>query len=348
MSIFYCSSAFSENYEIKDVEAQLNENIGQLKMLKSKLYELDERYNGGHKKLLNAVNVKRQIEIGIDETTERITGLNDSIQKSYSRIPSVVRMKYLSALYEDSIESSVVQHESTKQLVTLLSSLESQQIELKKIKDDYALLNARFEEFVHIEQELAQVLEKTVQHKKEVIENLYDRRESAEHLTKFVEQQKKKEYARNNKKKTSSDYQFASNYMCTEVWAPIKNGIEFKLSEKLKSCSIKSPWNGKVVYQGSLSNYGNVLIVEHQKKDGQRIRSIFLGEIESKVVTSAMVEQGETIGIAKLGKGLNKNIYYELRNGKNQIHYSEYMNQERDINKDHMATRLGKNDAERI
>ena len=85
-----------------------------------------------------------------------------------------------------------------------------------------------------------------------------------------------------------------------------KEGITFKFSE---TTPIKAPRAGKVVYAGQLSNYGNVLIIDH----GQDVRSVLLGDIVSKVKKGDSVQNDQIIGYTVADLGNVKALYFEVR-----------------------------------
>lgn len=85
-----------------------------------------------------------------------------------------------------------------------------------------------------------------------------------------------------------------------------KEGITFKFSE---TSPIKAPRAGKIVYAGQLSNYGNVLIIDH----GHDVRSVLLGDIVAKVKKGDDVQNSQIIGYTVADLGNVKALYFEVR-----------------------------------
>jgi len=85
-----------------------------------------------------------------------------------------------------------------------------------------------------------------------------------------------------------------------------KKGLSYHFKE---SSPLVAPANGKVVYQGRLANYGNVLMIEH----GKQIKSIILGDFLSKVKKGVMVNKGDILGYSKLIQKTEGTIYFEVR-----------------------------------
>ncbi len=86
-----------------------------------------------------------------------------------------------------------------------------------------------------------------------------------------------------------------------------ETGINFHYRD---ATYLMAPSNGKIIYVGELSNYGNVVMIEHDKK----MISVLLGDIRPEVEELSIVTQGSVIGklIADKDGGL-KSLYYEIR-----------------------------------
>ncbi len=82
------------------------------------------------------------------------------------------------------------------------------------------------------------------------------------------------------------------------------------LSYYFKNTSpLYAPQDGKVVYQGRLANYGNVIMIEH----GNQIKTIILGDFLAKIKKGNRVAKGDIIGYSKLLNKSEGTIYFEVR-----------------------------------
>lgn len=87
-----------------------------------------------------------------------------------------------------------------------------------------------------------------------------------------------------------------------------EHGVNFYFTN---DALLLAPANGKVIYVGELSNYGHVIMIEHDKK----MISVLLGDLEADVEETSIVTQGSIIGkLAADRDGGTKSLYYEIRN----------------------------------
>ncbi len=312
----FATALNSVNTQI-NLQNEIEANRKDLNVLRSKLSDLDNQYWGNQKKLLNAVNVKRNIELMMDGLSEKLTNINNQVAKHNQQAPKVTQMALLSKLYQDTPEGMVVQFATSSELIRMLKALEKQQTELKSIKDEYTALNARFIEYVQIEKELAEMMGHVSENKKELVDAMEESRRRDKELS------AKKVVVL---KKSIPEKSYTDSEICGTSWRPFKNGVEFDLKESNASCTIKVPRDGKVVYKGNLSTYGDVLIVEHESEKPQKLRSIFVGKIETQAEKNSFYKTGQVIGKALMGEGSSQYLYYELREGKTPQSYLTYMN----------------------
>jgi septal ring factor EnvC (AmiA/AmiB activator) len=86
-----------------------------------------------------------------------------------------------------------------------------------------------------------------------------------------------------------------------------ESGINFYYNDVT---SLIAPSDGKIIYLGELSNYGNVIMIEHDKN----MISVLLGDIRSDLEEMSLVTQGSVIGkLSADREGGYKTLYYEIR-----------------------------------
>jgi len=92
-----------------------------------------------------------------------------------------------------------------------------------------------------------------------------------------------------------------------------ESGINFLYNE---ATTLIAPSDGKIIYLGELSNYGNVIMIEHDKN----MISVLLGDIRSDLEEMSLVTQGSVIGkLIADREGSVKSLYYEIRKEENPV-----------------------------
>lgn len=85
-----------------------------------------------------------------------------------------------------------------------------------------------------------------------------------------------------------------------------KKGVYYTVQGRQQVTAAKA---GKVIYVGSMANYGNVIMIQHAKSK----ISVYLGQFSPKIKESTSVEQGDIIGYTELTSDRQGNVYFEIR-----------------------------------
>jgi murein DD-endopeptidase MepM/ murein hydrolase activator NlpD len=97
----------------------------------------------------------------------------------------------------------------------------------------------------------------------------------------------------------------------------------FKKREKVFSTGA-----GKIVYVGSLSTYGNVVMIDH----GRSTRSIILGDFRPQVKKGSLVKKGEIVGETRYIDSGRGKLYFEVRK-KNRVQNTMQLVDKRSLHK---------------
>lgn len=104
-----------------------------------------------------------------------------------------------------------------------------------------------------------------------------------------------------------------------------KKGVTFKFNKVEPVVATEA---GDIAYSGELASYGKVIILDH----GKGIRSVILGNFNSKVRKGDKVVKGDLLGYTETDKGITKSLYYEIRKkniAQNTIQWLEKYNKSR-------------------
>jgi septal ring factor EnvC (AmiA/AmiB activator) len=170
------------------------------------------------------------------------------------------------------------------------------------------VLQKRYDLIVQTENDLNQLLGNLELRKRKLAENYFETQEKKEKLSiKLNRIRTQLQLKKNIPKINLSDESFSS---------PLEDyfDVSFKdkgLTFKFKGLNqIFASKKGRVVYTGSLSTYGNVLMIDH----GNNTRSVILGDLEITVKKGEEVKKGAIIGHTKGDTSKEGNLYFEVRN----------------------------------
>ena len=137
---------------------------------------------------------------------------------------------------------------------------------------------------------------------------LKEKAKNLNELVSGVEKKKKSKILRSGTIQYPVRGEIVSNYGEGKDVRKSKNGVVFKV---LQDSFVTSPINGMVVYANQFRSYGNLVIIENN----EGYYCILSGMKNILISSGIEVLKGEPI--AKLNKGKNNQLYFELRlNGK--------------------------------
>lgn len=303
--------------EIRTLKGEVSNTSKKLSKLKTEMTQLEKELGERNQKLVNLFELKRKLESRIGELGDQIARKNKTLKAQRLAMKRVLRSALVSQM-SSSVDPAILL--SQKYLIKGLQG-KSKEIEvtsqsLEKLSTDHQALLARFEEYQRVEGNLSELLR----------ELETDKNVKASEYVNLTNEKKEKEGL-------LSQYQamFLADKKGREVRekvgmlfkSPVENyksfsyknkGVTF-MHEGDQRVDVKASGDGKVVYSGDLSNYGNVVMIDH----GNETRSVILGKFAPTVKKGDTVKTGELVAKTTLsGKGTQGKLYFEVRI-KNQI-----------------------------
>jgi murein DD-endopeptidase MepM/ murein hydrolase activator NlpD len=244
--------------------------------------------------------------------------------------------------------------ESSSDLLTrkiLVENLQRRLVDLdglmknnKEIKDDVESLYKRLEDSMSTERQLVSIMNELEQRKKDLrisLESETQKNKNAQ--ASFEETKNLKAMERSSLQRNLLREKLAPVQITEEIKIPslgeklarnggfatpigeyqgidyAKKGVTFNFQGKNE---VHAPKRGKIVYTGSLANYGNVLMIDH----GNDTRTVLLGQFDYNVKNGDTIELGQIVGYTnprnQNGLGGGK-IYFEVR--KNNLAQNTYL-----------------------
>lgn len=310
-SVFAAKHQLALNLEKKiNLQAKsISDVVGHIKSLESGL----ENQNS---KIINIIKLKKNIETQLSIIVKNQSQYEIEIQSN-----KVLLKKSLIGYVLNSFEKG----ESAVQILSeniLIKNIKKKIKRLNHFSKKVAInvvktktLNKRYRLFLENERDLAS-LSKTLEMKKKHYAEIFLTQNKQINKLKS----KLKKIKRKKIKKISKTYNKIKGGLFI---SPIphhldieyaRKGVTFKFNRQMPVFSTKA---GKVVHVGKLSQFGNVIMIDH----GHDLRSIILGEFTPKVKKGKRMKQGDVIGytIRSKSKKLSMNkIYFEIRK-KNKV-----------------------------
>ncbi|MCO4792173.1 MAG: peptidoglycan DD-metalloendopeptidase family protein [Bacteriovoracaceae bacterium] len=284
-----------------------------IRKLKKQISRLESNLGDSNKRYLSIVTKKKEIEVQFYE-------INNNLEKEQKRLEEEVfkSRKLLSGVLvnrfsaDQSMTGLLGQKVLVKELGNRIVNMEKALGKIKNQRKDISDLESRLVEYRNLENELGQLLsglelqkrEKTTKYlievdRKDKLQASYDRLRS-----KKLRKMSKKDLA-------NIGYSFNSplgEYVGMEF---DKKGVTYKYKGRKPVLTTAA---GKIMYQGTLSNFGNVIMIDH----GKETRSIILGKFVPKVAKGTRVRKGDVLGYTRDSRNQEEKLYFEVRQ-KNKV-----------------------------
>ncbi len=303
--------------EIRALKGEVSSTSKKLSGLKSEMAQLEKELGERNQKLVNLFELKRKLESKMGDLGQQIAKKNKVLTTQKLAMKRVLRSALVSQMSSD-IDPAILlsQKYLIKGLQKKNQELMATSKSLETLSEEHQALLTRFEEYQKVEGNLSGLLR----------ELETDKNTKASEYVNLTNEKKEKEGL-------LSQYQaiFLADKKGQEVRekvgmlfkSPVENyksisykdkGVTF-LHDGDERIDVKASGGGKVVYSGDLSNYGNVVMIDH----GNETRSVILGKFAPTVNKGDTVAAGDLVAkTTKSAKGTQGKLYFEVRI-KNQI-----------------------------
>lgn len=295
--------------EIKALKKKLVSQSNDIYKIGATIQSLEEELGQKNNSYLEQVSKTTKLEEKLNELKRSLALQEEKIKESKQKLKKLSEKLILEKVDDSSDDSLLKQKLYISALLESKNELNRWLEETKTNQNNVKLYYERLQEYKKTENEIYELVVDLENKKKELSENylqkvadkntLESKLDSAVASFK-VERKKNTRVYRNVELDLGLPLQSFVGYKIS------KKGVNFKYKDV---APINATENGEVVYSGDLATYGKVIIVDH----GKEIRSVFLGDIATKVYKGDKVKKGDIIGYTNTNRGIEKNLYYELR-----------------------------------
>jgi murein DD-endopeptidase MepM/ murein hydrolase activator NlpD len=305
--------AFGGVRSIKSLRDRISNQSNQINKLAAQIQDMDSKISSNNETYVNKMKDLEGIEFTVAKLKKDLNSSAVFISNEYQYTKKAFNLYLLESSDSESEDGILSKRIYLDLLRKKMSELKTAQKDSKKFLTLIQSYEQNISETKREEESVYKLIVDLEKNKKAMSQeyvSLMERKNLNEtKLDSLISKRKavKKVYKVKNKKSLLKTLFKLNLPLDTYVGASkSKEGITFKFSE---TTPIKAPRAGKIVYAGQLSNYGNVLIIDH----GQDVRSVLLGDIVSKVKKGDSVQNDQIIGYTVADLGNVKALYFEVR-----------------------------------
>ncbi len=286
-------------------DATLAKSRSEILQLGAKLTGLERELGAHNNRYLAAIERIRVLETDLVAYQERLTEVRREAQRRETELSAILRAQALAAVEDDVVPDRAY----AELLATNRARAESALKETAALENITAEFQARLQTLQQDEQELAKLTADLEARKGQLTET---------YLTKLDERQRLEEKWQKQKISTQlsalkrAEVSGAAIPPTQKFAFPLKSVSEMLSSEKGVTYKLNAaqplfaPRAGRVIYNGELSTYGKVLMIDH----GDDIRSVLLGRFSSALEKNAQVAAGAVLGQMESDAD---SLYFEVR-----------------------------------
>lgn len=301
------------------VSAAVKKPVDELARYRSEIMQMGARLSTLEKEITNkndlyvtSLSQIKQFETDVKLYREELKKKKNDLNKAQQENKSILQSYLLESdseateLWQRKIHLELLRKAQDK-LAQTESELTS--FEKKVLEFDEKLLALRKNE-----EELGEVIKELENRKKTAMDSYLAKVDEKKRLEKVVQSQKLHTRIAKVKKQLSTapivvtkpDRYFARPVDDYLSFTPSPKGVTYKYQA---TQPVKAVGSGKIVFAGDLSNYGQVVLIDH----GEEIRTVLLGKMNIRVKKNDLVNDGDILAYTVNDSKEAQNLYFEVR-----------------------------------
>jgi septal ring factor EnvC (AmiA/AmiB activator) len=298
MSLF--QSALLAAYTSPHKRHQLHYQSSRITQLGGKLRELEKKLGHTNNQYLQALAKIKEVEQDVELYEQKLIEEEKKQALKHQHRLAILRSYSLSLVDDEFTDEKAylaLFEENEKTQKTIQATLES----LKNILNTY---RERLEQLRSDESQLAQLNQDLSQKKLAISDQIVKERNQLSKIDKIKIQEKSLQ-----KIKLSGLHETLAT---KKFQLPLQKYFSLQDSQKgitlifKGSLPLYAPAEGRIVFNGDLASYGQVLMIDH----GEEVKTVMLGEFESTLQKNDTVKLGDKIGVTLASAD---NLYFEVR-----------------------------------
>lgn len=278
----------------------------------ARLQTLEKEINNKNNLYLSSLQQIKQFEADVKLYRDELKTKHKEVQRSQVENKRILQ-NYLLESENDTTEpwQRKVHLQLLKQAQDKLKTKET---ELNSFEQKVSEFDSKLTALRQNEEELGEVIKELEERKKSAMETYLSKVEKKQKLESAVQSQKlkkriavvKKELSRAPIVVSKPDRIFSRPVEDYVSYTASPKGVTFKYQA---AQPVKAVGEGKIVFAGDLSAYGQVVLIDH----GSEIRTVLLGKMNIRVKKNDMVKHGDILAYTLSDSKEAQNLYFEVR-----------------------------------
>lgn len=318
MRFVFCLCFFLlQSFNIKAVS--INSSKRRISNLKKSVKQFELSLKSTNIQFSKVIDMKNQLFEDISKTEQEINNADEKLKAEFKKFKTTL-LRYEALEY--SVEESDLKLVAVRRLKNKKNIIIENKMKLNELRKSLIGFQDKLSDYEFLEVDLIKKIESINEKVAKKRNELKVESKKYKRLKKRKVANKKKELLQKNKLKKEKKAVDKSLPAKVTLSLPVENplkvdrdesgGLNFQLAHKQQ---INSPGDGTIIYSGTLSKYGNVIVVRHS--DG--FRSILLGKFLSNVKKGQNVVRGQNLAQALETAGEDNKLYFEFRKNKKKL-----------------------------
>ena len=334
--------ASEEKLNVFDMKRKLQDQNKQIQSLTKEVANVEVTLGLNNKKYLKLAEERARIEESLAQARRNADFDSETLKKNYAQTKNLLMGVLLNKLENTENSSDMLARKvMIEKLQKRLADLDGMMKTNKGFQSDVDGLYAKLQESMDTEKELLAVMGELEERRRDLRNSLDQQtKNNSDMKARFDEEKNKMAINQKSKEIVRERERLAPMQITEEIkipsqpsgggefYPPIysyqgmeyqKKGVTFNFHGKNEVRATKA---GKIVYTGTLANYGNVLMIDH----GNDTRTVLLGQFDYAVKNGDTVKDAQVVGYTnpRANNGLGEGrIYFEVR--KNNLAQNTYL-----------------------